>query len=39
MPEPFTAPEFIGDQTAEAIQQRMMDALPPDIDNTEGGWP
>lgn len=35
----FKPPEFIGDQSPEAIQKRMMDALPADIDDTEGGWP
>lgn len=36
---PFELPEWLQNQTAEAIQQRMMNALPPDIDNTDGGFP
>ncbi|MGN0489325.1 MAG: baseplate J/gp47 family protein [Ruminococcus sp.] len=35
----FTPPEFVEDQDAESIQERMMDALPADIDKTEGGFP
>jgi len=40
MPIPeFKAPSFLNDQDAETIHKRMMDELPPDIDDTEGGFP
>jgi uncharacterized phage protein gp47/JayE len=35
----FEAPSFLNDQDAETIHERMMDELPPDIDDTEGGFP
>jgi len=35
----FKAPSFLDGQDAETIHKRMMEALPPDIDNTEGGFP
>lgn len=35
----FMLPSWLNDQDAETIQQRMMKALPADIDNTEGGFP
>ena len=35
----FVAPDWLADQDAETIQQRMMDELPADIDDTEGGFP
>lgn len=35
----FKAPSFLSDQDAETIHKRMMDALPVDIDDTEGGFP
>lgn len=35
----FKAPSFLSDQDAETIHKRMMDALPADIDDTEGGFP
>ena len=40
MPIPeFKAPSFLNDQDAETIHKRMMEELPPDIDDTEGGFP
>lgn len=40
MPIPeFKAPSFLNDQDAETIHKRMMERLPPDIDDTEGGFP
>lgn len=39
MPIEFKAPSFLNDQDAETIHKRMMDALPADIDDTEGGFP
>lgn len=38
MPE-FQLPDWLKNQDAETIQKRMMEALPPDIDDTEGGFP
>ena len=35
----FKAPSFLEGQDAETIHKRMMDMLPPDIDDTEGGFP
>lgn len=35
----FKAPSFLNDQDAETIHKRMMEELPPDIDDTEGGFP
>lgn len=35
----FEAPSWLQDQDADTIHQRMMDALPADIDNTQGGFP
>lgn len=35
----FTPPPWYTGETAEQIQARMMEALPPDIDNVEGGFP
>jgi len=35
----FTPPSFLNDQDAETIHKRMMENLPPDIDNTENGFP
>lgn len=32
-------PEILKNQSAAEIHRRMMEALPPDIDNTEGGFP
>lgn len=34
----FMPPEFLQGQSAAVIQNRMMQALPPDIDDTEGGF-
>lgn len=34
----FMPPEFLQEQSAAVIQNRMMQALPPDIDDTEGGF-
>lgn len=34
----FKAPSFLEGQDAETIHKRMMDMLPPDIDDTEGGF-
>ena len=39
MAETFTAPDFVLDADAEAIQARMMENLPPDIDDMPGGIP
>ena len=40
MPIPeFKAPSFLNDQDAETIHKRMMEELPSDIDDTEGGFP
>lgn len=40
MPIPeFKVPSFLNDQDAETIHKRMMGELPPDIDDTEGGFP
>lgn len=35
----FLAPDFIENNHPEAIQRRMMENLPPDIDNMPGGFP
>lgn len=35
----FTPPSWYIGETAEQIQARMMERLPPDIDNIEGGFP
>lgn len=35
----FKAPSFLNDQDAETIHKRMMEELPPDIDDTESGFP
>lgn len=35
----FVPPEWHRGETAEEIQARMMERLPPDIDNIEGGFP
>lgn len=35
----FMPPPWYTGETAEQIQTRMMQALPPDIDNVEGGFP
>lgn len=35
----FVAPEFVSDSTPEAIQERMMNNLPMDIDDMPGGFP
>lgn len=35
----FTPPSFLNDQDAETIHKRMMENLPPDIDDTENGFP
>ncbi len=35
----FIPPSFLSDQDAETIHKRMMENLPPDIDNTENGFP
>lgn len=35
----FVVPSWLNDQDAETIHKRMMDALPADIDDTEGGFP
>lgn len=35
----FIAPGFLSNQDAETIHKRMMGRLPPDIDDTEGGFP
>lgn len=35
----FEKPSWLNDQDAETIQRRMMEALPPDIDDTAGGFP
>lgn len=35
----FIKPSWLNDQDAETIHKRMMDALPVDIDDTEGGFP
>lgn len=35
----FIIPDWLKNQDAETIHQRMMARLPPDIDNTEGGFP
>lgn len=35
----FSAPDWLKTETAEQIQARMMESLPPDIDDTEGGFP
>lgn len=35
----FKIPSFLNDQDAETIHKRMMEDLPPDIDDTEGGFP
>lgn len=39
MPQPeFTLPEYLSNQSAEEIHERMMNELPPDIDNMPGGF-
>lgn len=38
MPE-FIIPSFLHDQDAETIHQRMMEMLPPDMDDTAAGFP
>lgn len=35
----FTAPEFLKNNSAEEIHQRMMNSLPDDIDDLPGGFP
>lgn len=35
----FIIPDWLKNQDAETIHRRMMERLPPDIDNTEGGFP
>lgn len=35
----FVPPSWLNDQDAETIHKRMMEALPADIDDTEGGFP
>lgn len=35
----FVAPAWLDEQDADTIHQRMMDNLPDDIDDTEGGFP
>lgn len=35
----FNPPSWLHDQDAETIHQRMMENLPADIDDTEGGFP
>lgn len=35
----FVPPDFVEESDAEIIQQRMMNSLPDDIDNTPGGFP
>lgn len=35
----FTKPEFIENNSAEEIHERMMNNLPPDIDDMPGGFP
>lgn len=35
----FTPPDFIDDNSAEDIHERMMEELPPDIDDMPGGFP
>lgn len=35
----FISPDFIENNTAEEIHKRMMNSLPPDIDNMPGGFP
>lgn len=35
----FIMPDWLKNQDAETIHQRMMARLPPDIDDTEGGFP
>ena len=35
----FSPPDWLKTETAEQIQARMMESLPPDIDDTEGGFP
>lgn len=35
----FTPPSFLNDQDAETIHKRMMENLPPDIDDMENGFP
>lgn len=40
MPQPeFTAPDFVDDNDPSSIQERMMQNLPKDIDDTPGGFP
>lgn len=39
MPLEFVPPPWLEDQSDETIHARMMEALPPDIDNTEAGFP
>ena len=40
MPQPeFTAPDFVDDNEADIIHERMMENLPDDIDDTPGGFP
>ena len=39
MPQPeFTLPEYLSNQSAEEIHERMMNELPPDIDDIPGGF-
>ena len=35
----FVPPSWLEDQDAETIHARMMQSLPEDIDDTEGGFP
>ena len=37
--EKFVIPSWLNDQDAETIHKRMMARLPPDIDDTEAGFP
>lgn len=39
MPREFIPPDWLEGQDAESIQRRMMERLPADIDDTEGGFP
>ena len=37
-PVSYTHLDWLKTETAEQIQARMMESLPPDIDDTEGGF-
>ena len=39
MQKEFTLPDFMQNNSAEEIHQRMMNSLPDDIDDMEGGFP